>query len=263
MIPSLMSDNSRLYADGNLYDIFFPAPPEESAFYTHLASGFAKGRTPAVLELGCGTGRLAIPLAQAGFAVTGVDMAAPMLAQARRKARAAGADVAARCTWAKGDMRALDLGKRFGLIIIPSNNIAHMHRDADMKALDRVLRHHLLPGGRVMVDLQVPDLPLLTCPSDESFIFAQGRYADGSHAELLANQEYEKDRQITHLHMRHRPPGQRAWTTVDLALRMFFPRELDLLLQTLGWFIEAKWGTYHNEPFGPQSDHQLVLMTRA
>src|SRR2546422_852191 len=100
-----------IYQSGSHYDRLFDTgvPP----FWLEQARRYGGP----VLELGCGTGRLAIPLAQAGGAVTGIDRAPSMLSEARRKAEAAGVSVA----WHEADMRAFDLGTRFAWAFIASN----------------------------------------------------------------------------------------------------------------------------------------------
>jgi SAM-dependent methyltransferase len=112
-------------------------------FYLELARQ-AGERGQAVLELGCGTGRVTIPIALAGVEVVGLDDAPAMLDVARRKAAAAGATV----RWVTADMRSFDLWQRFGLVIIPFRSFLHMLTEDDQAAcLERVFAH-LLPGGR-------------------------------------------------------------------------------------------------------------------
>ena len=78
------------------------------------------------MELGCGTGRIALALAQAGLSVTGVDVSAGMLALARRKSERLAA-AASRClTFVEGDMARLDLGRRFGKAFIASRSFQHL-----------------------------------------------------------------------------------------------------------------------------------------
>src|SRR5437762_12653200 len=100
-----------IYQRGTHYDCLFDTgvPP----FWLEQAQRYGGP----ILELGCGTGRLAIPLAEAGFAVTGIDRAPAMLAEARRKAAATRVSV----SWHEADMRAFKLGERFAWAFIASN----------------------------------------------------------------------------------------------------------------------------------------------
>ena len=113
------------------------------AFYVALARQAAE-QGHAVLELGCGTGRVTIPIAQAGVEAVGIDNARAMLDVARRKAAAAGVAV----RWVTADMAAFQLDQRFGLVIIPFRSFLHLLTEADQLACLRRVYEHLLPGGR-------------------------------------------------------------------------------------------------------------------
>jgi ubiquinone/menaquinone biosynthesis C-methylase UbiE len=126
---------------------------DDVPFYLDLARQAAQ-RGQAVLELGCGTGRVTIPLALAGIEVVGLDNAPAMLNVARRKAVAAGADV----RWLCGDMRSFRLDRRFGLVIIPFRSFLHMLTEADQVACLECIHEHLLPEGRLALNLFVNKL---------------------------------------------------------------------------------------------------------
>ena len=105
-----------------------------------------------VLELGCGTGRVLLPLARAGLAASGVDRSLPMLAQLRREARAQGLAPPV----AQMDMRALGLGGQFHCIILAYSLITYMHDAAQALALLRDLRARLAPCGALVIDSFIP-----------------------------------------------------------------------------------------------------------
>jgi ubiquinone/menaquinone biosynthesis C-methylase UbiE len=153
------------YADPRLaeaYDAGMGAEADamhDTPFYLALARE-AAARGQAVLELACGTGRVTLPIAREGIEVVGLDNAAAMLDVARRKAAAEDLDV----TWVEADMRDFDLGRRFGLVIIPYRSFLHLLTDADQAAcLDAVYRH-LLPGGRFATNFFAP--PVATAGGD-------------------------------------------------------------------------------------------------
>ncbi len=100
-----------------------------------------------LLELGCGTGRLTIPLASEGFDITGLDISEHMLRRARAKAREADVEV----TWLQGDMRAFDLDRQFAMIFCPFGTFNHLRHDEVAQCLASV-REHLLPGGYFVLD---------------------------------------------------------------------------------------------------------------
>src|SRR5579863_10406297 len=116
-----MSEND-LYDDPELYDRLFPATEQ---FYLEEA-GKRGGR---VLELGCGTGRLTVSIAQDGIDIVGVDLSDPMMEAARRKARGAGVQV----PFLHADMRDLNLDGQFATILIPGNTLLHLLTNEDLK----------------------------------------------------------------------------------------------------------------------------------
>ena len=114
-----------------------------------------------VLELGCGTGRVAIPIAQAGVPVMGLDSSARMLRTARTKARrrALSADL---LRFVHGDMRAFRLKRTFDLVIIPFRSFLLLLSVAEQRQALAAIKDHLDPGGRLIFSAFVPDLELLT-----------------------------------------------------------------------------------------------------
>jgi SAM-dependent methyltransferase len=135
------------------YDLLEPGLPGDAAFYMSLARACA----PPVLELGCGTGRVALEIAAAGIPTVGLDRSPGMLRVAARKA--AGREPAA---WVVGDMRAFGFRRPFGLICIPHRGFLHALTRADQEAVLRCCVHHLRPGGRLALNVANPPLPLLT-----------------------------------------------------------------------------------------------------
>jgi SAM-dependent methyltransferase len=138
-------------ANAGRYDALEAGLTGDAAFYTALARAH-----PPVLELGCGTGRVTLAIARAGVAVTGLDLSAGMLAVARRK----GADAPA-VRWLRGDMRAFDLGERFGLICIPHRTFQHLLTEAEQRATLACCRAHLRAGGRLALNVFNPPEALL------------------------------------------------------------------------------------------------------
>jgi len=123
---------------------------DDVGFYVRLA---AQARGP-ILELGCGNGRILLPLLRAGLDATGVDDSAGMLAELRRTALAQ--DLAAKIT--KMDVRDLDLRQRFALILCPYSLVTYVTEDRDLERLLRGVREHLRQDGCFIVDAFVPRL---------------------------------------------------------------------------------------------------------
>ena len=143
------------YAEGALsalyYDVVTAADARvrgDEAVYVDLAQPGAE-----ILELGAGTGRLTCYLAARGFTVTGVDIAAAMLAQARKRVGALEPEVAAHVTLRLGDLTALDLKQTFDLVNCPYHTLAHIPAGAAWKNGFLTAARHLVPGGLFAVHL--------------------------------------------------------------------------------------------------------------
>ena len=125
-----------------------------------------------VLELGAGTGRVAIALAERGLHVTGVEIAPSMLAQAQAKRAALDPDTASRVALRRGDMTALDLKRTFDLVLCPYFTLAHVPAGAAWRNTFATAAHHLERDGLAAFHLPLlepmrapgpanPDLPVM------------------------------------------------------------------------------------------------------
>ncbi|MFC3067710.1 class I SAM-dependent methyltransferase [Phenylobacterium soli] len=111
-----------------------------------------------VLELGAGSGRIAVALAERGLAVTGVDLSRPMLEQAEKRRAALPAAAAGRLELRLGDMTALDLKRSFDLVICPYFTLAHVPAGAAWRNSFATIARHLAPGGLAAVHLPLLEL---------------------------------------------------------------------------------------------------------
>jgi SAM-dependent methyltransferase len=132
-----------------LYDPWSRSVVEDVPFYLEEA----RRSVGPVLELGVGTGRIAVPVAAAGIDVVGVDLSAGMLAVARERAELAGATIDLR----QGDMRDPPVEGAFPLVLIPFRSLLHMETDADRRSVLAAVTRLLAPGGRLIFDVFAPD----------------------------------------------------------------------------------------------------------
>jgi SAM-dependent methyltransferase len=245
-----------LYVDGAFYDRMVSAADHsaEIAFYASMAG--APGAS--ILELGCGTGRLALPLSAAGYAVTGIDKAPAMLAVARGKAAHSGTDA---CLL-EGDARDFALGARFGLITFPHNSILHLYTLADQLACLRCVREHLRDDGRFVVDLYNPLPSMLNLAPGEHGLIGRCTAESGEAIEVTETSRYD-DATQTHERAWHvSGPGGRL-TRLDFKTRVIFPQELETLLCLGGFQVEAKYGSFAKDPFVTGSRQQLLVCTKS
>jgi SAM-dependent methyltransferase len=140
------------FYDPELYDARAQGVPGDVAFFSDLAATACRDGLPA-LELACGTGRVAIPVARQGVHVVGLDASEAMLARAREKS--AGMSTV---RWVCGDMKAFRLEERFGLIYVPYRSFQHLLTVEDQLACLACVRAHLAPGGRFALDIFNPSI---------------------------------------------------------------------------------------------------------
>lgn len=120
--------------------------PDDIPFYRELARGCGGP----VLELGCGAGRVLLPLLNDGLHAAGLDLSPAMLALAREKLRAAGREA----PLYEGDMRDFDLRESFSLVIIPYCTVAYLSVEDDLRRTFRAVRRHLRRGGFLAFDFE-------------------------------------------------------------------------------------------------------------
>jgi SAM-dependent methyltransferase len=228
------------------YDAFYsssaPQIAGDLAFYERVA----REAGGPVLELACGTGRIALPLAGAGFHVIGVDRSEAMLAIARRKLAALPASVQERLTLVNQDMSALNLGQRFGFVFVPFRSFqALLTIDLQRKSLEAI-RRHLEPPGRLALHLFDPRLDLLIDPN----VTLPG--LSGTHPETRRRYVGEILRtNFDHLNQVRRdlwryaeigPDGEvLAEDTREMALRWTYRWELHHLLNLCGLAVDAEY----------------------
>jgi SAM-dependent methyltransferase len=250
-----MSTNLEDYDDPILYDVEmerFGAPDE---FYLKLAQRVG-GQA---LELGCGTGRYTIPMAQAGIAITGLDITPGMLEQARRKA--AGLPV----EWVEADARDFHLGKKFRLIFESGAMFCHLQTRADHDAALACVREHLEPDGYFVVISQFAGAGSMATNENEEAWFSF-TMPQGYEVHVSGYQQYDPLSQIT------TETAIRRWTDASgqahervspLKLRHFFPQELAALLHYNGFTIVESYGDTDFSPLTADSPNIIYVCQKS
>lgn len=207
-----------------------------------------------VLVLGCGSGRLALELAEAGLSVLGVDPSPRMLEAAEALRAGAEPEAAARLRLLATDLRALRLEERFGLVAAPHNALGTMGTPADLETLLATVRHHLAPGGSFVFDLLNP-------PPDPAAEDAARDWEPASGLEPL------RPAFTPHLRERRRQPGEgrvREGESIRrLRLRPFRPEEVDRALRAVGLEARERLGRFDGRPFEPTDERQVVVAGEA
>lgn len=245
-------------AFAEFYDRFLGDFLDDLPFY----QGYAERVGSPLLEVGCGTGRLTVPLAAAGFRVTGLDASAAMLARAR--ARAAQAGVADRITWIHGDATQGIPGGPYPMAFIPLNTFLHFPTQEAQRAVLRHVHRVLAPGGLLLLDCLNPDAGLL---GENGQVYLRG-WQEEAGALLLWFEARRVDAAAQRLELvllveeRRADGAWRRWAFPS-RMRFVWPGELRLMLESGGFAVEAMFGTYDLAPYREDSPQMLVVARRA
>ena len=214
-----------------------------------------------VLELAVGTARAAIPIAQAGHRVVGVDYAEDMLEIARRKRDAVGlGDRELRLL--SGDATRLKLDERFDWVVIFFNTLLGFTTLEEQDKLLQVVVRHLKRGGRFWLDVFHPDMHRLAEPLSKG-VDPSAFYVPRYERTVFRTVDVRRDpaRQLMHMTFNYRwfdgsGRERRERTAFDMTYVM--PRELRLLLERNGLRIERLYGNYDGSPLSAESPRMIA-----
>jgi SAM-dependent methyltransferase len=219
-------------------DIYRPGAVDPAVSF--LAGLAGRGRA---LELGVGTGRIALPLAARGIAVHGIDLSQAMVA--RLKAKPGGQDI----TVTIGDFAAAQVEGTFALVYLVFNTIMNLTTQDAQVACFANAAAHLEPGGCFLIETRVPEIRLL--PSGGSILpwqLSPRRWVSYS---------YDTATQAMRGHYVDFTSGHGEYSTIPF--RYVWPAELDLMARLAGMRLRERWGGWNNEPFtGDSRQHVSV-----
>lgn len=199
-----------------------------------------------ILLLGCANGRLAWELCAVVPDVLGVDPSAVMISLAESTRPLRLGDRRERVRFLSADLRSLRLSEKFGAVLAPHNALALMPSVVDLEAMIATARHHLRPGGLLLVEATNPRPPPGGSAGED----------DGAHRLRLAGHGAAF---AAHLREGRRGRGAPADAIHRLRLRQYSPWELDAVLRAAGFEPTARYGYYDERPFDPQDSLQLVV----
>jgi ubiquinone/menaquinone biosynthesis C-methylase UbiE len=213
-----------------------------------------------VLELGCGTGRISVPLIKAGVPLVGIDRSAEMLERAREKiAKSPSRKVANSSGLVRGDIRGLPFARRtFDTVIAPYGVLQSLLADKDLSAtLDSVARV-LRRGGTFGLDL-VPDVPNWREYSNR--VQLKGPAARGVHLTLVESVRQDRVRRLTTFEQRYieRRDGRSREHAFDLVFRTLSVRQMTSRLDRAGFVVDRVLGDYRGRPWDERADVWILL----
>jgi SAM-dependent methyltransferase len=227
------------------YDELYGDRPDTALAVDRLLTLAGSGR---VLELGIGTGRIALPLAVRGLEVHGIDASEVMLAKLREKP---GGDA---ITVSLSDFADVDAPGPFSLVFVVFNTFFGLvTQDQQIRCFQNVAAR-LAPGGRFVIEAFVPDLAR----------FDREQRVNATRVEvdwilLEATMHRRDDQRIDSMHVLIREDGVQL---NPVRIRYAFPSELDLMARLAGFRLESRWGGWDRRPFGPDSTQHVSVYAR-
>jgi len=240
--------------DASFYDYYATGLEGDQKFYVEeaLIAG-----SP-VLELACGTGRILIPIAEAGISIVGLDLAPSMLKIAQQKISRLSPDVQARIEIIKGDMKDFSLGRKFNLIMIPYRSFLYLLTVEEQKQALRCIRDHLSEGGHLILNFFDPRLDIIgehfgtlgsSMKKDSEFIHPD----TGNRVIVWDTRQYNQELQRIDQYFIFEFIDENG-RIVDkvyrpLIMRYIFRYEMQHLLELCGFDIEDLYGDFQRGPF--------------
>jgi len=219
-------------------------------------------RRQRILELCTGTARAAIPLAQAGHSVVGIDIDAQMLKIAQRKRDSVGL-TAKQLELKRADVLKFKLAEKFDWAVLLFNTLLSFPKLGDQDRLMRGVHAHLKPGGRFWIDIFYPDLTILAEPHHAHFDSATFYVPalDRSvhrHTEICRARVTPQLQEVTFHYTWADHYGELHHEKNSFPMTWMFPRELTLLLERNGFVVETMYGDYDRSPVTTLSPRIIV-----
>jgi SAM-dependent methyltransferase len=261
------------YRDPLLYDFEYADQDDDVDWYGALADERGVGKT--ILELGAGSGRIAIPIVMAGHHLIALDRMPEMLDHLFAKLDAlakAGEPVAGHVERLAAEMTAIPLpDASVGLVIAPFNVLMHLYSWRDLLSCFREVYRVLEPGGSFAFDVLLPDFDWLRWDPQERHAVTHFEHPrTGQKLIYSTNHQYDPDTQICHIRIYYDEaqggglrPRSKPLQTVHLAHRQIFPEEIRMLAGVVGFEIESHTGDFLDLSLNSDVEVQVVLCRKS
>jgi len=238
------------------YDLEVGGNHPSHQFYAELAKQVGGN----VLEVACGTGLVAIPLAMQGIPITGLDITFGMLAHAKHKSEQLGLSI----RWIEGDARDVDLGEKFNFIYMTGNAFQAFLNNSDQRALLQNVRKHLTEKGTFAFETRNPDWKEMTTDLNEEewMTYTNDK---GYQVRIMETREYDHVSQVLtyHLFRRWQENGENKERVTRIAIRYTFPQQLNALLESNGFRILEQYGNWDKGPLTKESPSIISIYAPA
>lgn len=243
-------DHTEIYSLAKHYDLINDFDYDIS-FY----SKYAKQKNGEILELACGTARVSLALVKQGFSVTGIDISSEMLEEAKFKA----SEEKIKIKLSKENIIDFNLKKKFDLILCVHNSFSHINGLENLKLFFKSVRKHLSKDGVFILQVFNPDFYFFTRNPNEKFPLKT--YKDPvskNMIELSENNFYDDESQINYMKWYFKIGTKeivKNWNQ-----RVYFPQELDYLVQLFGFKIINKFGDFEESLFVDSPETQILVL---
>ncbi len=247
--------------DAELYALVHTGTPGDVEHYLRLARGGSR-----ILELGSGSGRVLLPLAQAGYEVTGLELDEGMLALARERAARTAMRVQKRITLVAGDMARFELGARFDRIFAPFGSLYSLLDEHDLMSCLRSVRAHLEPGGIFAFDgYAADDFHAHAHPTDYPTDLLEPT-AEIVHRRrrirVLEKSSWDRARQRVDATYVYLDRDGELVHEVTIRQRYLLSGQIEKLLQDAGLTLSAMYGDFGGAPFERATSRSLVVVAQ-
>ena len=244
------------YVRPDLYDLLFSGLRFDHEFYL----GLARAAGGPVLDLCCGTGRVLVPLLEAGVDADGVDLYPEMLERARANAAAQGRHPKLYAA----DMRAFETPRRYALVMIPFNAFAHNLTVEDQLNTLSCCHRQLERGGMLAFDAFTATAEMLRNPAAEPVLEMEVVHPDDGHlVQLWDGRNLDPLAQTQHskIEVRELSPDRTPLVThrFETVVRWVWPAELELLLRLAGFSASEVFGGFDRRPVSAETASLVVL----
>ena len=229
-----------------------PAPLNDARFY----QGLIPSPEISILELGCGTGRVTLPLIPYCKFIHGIDISPAMLSICRDKLAKAGIPPT-KARAEQGDITTFDLGRTFDLILAPFRVLQNLETDRQLDGLFQCIRKHLAPGGTCILNVFHPYLSADAlrenwCTDEEQVEWEAA--VEGGRL-ICSNRRPRMDREKLVLYpeliyRRYEGDALAEESVLKIAMRCYYPDTFEKLIVDHGFTILNRWGGYDGEAYG-------------
>jgi SAM-dependent methyltransferase len=226
---------------------------------------FAESANGTVLELGCGTGRILIPIAAAGYDITGLDFSDHMLDRCRQKLESQPQDVQKRIRLVKSDMAVFDLPETFSLATAPFRVFQHLISADEQLSCLRCVNNHMEMGGKFVFDLSRAHFRLIKndAHTEETVDFSDHELPDGCKMRrthrVVATHLTEQYSDIEFIYYLTQPDGKEERLIQAFSFRHFFRYEVEHLLARCGYSVNHVFGNFDKSPLRDNSPEMIFV----